>query len=595
MSETGSESGDQSYEIVFDGDDKKYHFVAKDGVATATYANGDVFRGTYQDGKRHGKGTYTFSNKAVYEGDYTNNKKEGLGKLSTPDGGLYEGLWSDDKRCGKGTYTYPTGDKYEGEWKDGQKHGLGTYVWTDQGCRVVGEWANGVLVRGTWTMPDGSTYTGAFKQNAPTGKGFYRLASGVSMSGTIEGKSFQPENFQKPAPDARPPEVKDVDPHTQLLRAVDKCVLKVDHFEAIYRLKRQFDGVPNFRKVEGYNVFGSGQPTVQGFKAVLDSMANYDVEKVVWVNMRCEPILYVNDMSYGPRDVNNLNENMELHGLSGAKLNELEERIMARMRAQIKSRNGSFEYYKDTFAENPADRKNMQLSEKVGDVAEDVRGVGAVYSALKDEDYQVEYHRLPIVDERSPALQDFDNLVGILRAVDAATGAYFNCQMGKGRTTTGMVVAVLMRKVLDEGKEAEPAGDEEDGAAPRKKAPANQTSGEYSVITRLVGALKEGQAVKDMVDESINLCSHMQNLRDCIHYTQEMYNKETEERRVFWKRMSVNFVERYFFLVLFAAYLKEAAGSDFSVSFEKWVQDHPELVSILGTRESGGLSTFHWD
>ncbi|ETO31706.1 hypothetical protein RFI_05412 [Reticulomyxa filosa] len=39
-------------------------------------------------------------------------------------------------------------------------------------------------------------------------------------------------------------------------------VVKVDHFENIYRLEPKVDGVPNFRQAEGFWIFGCGQPTL---------------------------------------------------------------------------------------------------------------------------------------------------------------------------------------------------------------------------------------------------------------------------------------------------------------------------------------------
>ena len=43
--------------------------------------------------------------------------------------------------------------------------------------------------------------------------------------------------------------------------SMDKCVLKYDHFENIHRLPSTvltIDGAPNFRKVPGFMVFGTG-------------------------------------------------------------------------------------------------------------------------------------------------------------------------------------------------------------------------------------------------------------------------------------------------------------------------------------------------
>jgi len=179
-----------------------------------------------------------------------------------------------------------------------------------------------------------------------------------------------------------------------------------------------------------------------------------------------------------------------------------------------------------------------------------IRHLADVYQFLSAE-FEVSYTRLPINDERSPSLDDFDRLVALLKDLDPETAVYFNCQMGKGRTTTGMVIAILMRRTLDEKKnELEPA--DYNDQKPDFKL------GQYKVIMKLVETIgKDGELIKAEVDDATDRCPHMQNLRECIHYTKEMYDKETEERRKFWKRMAINFIERYYYLILFNAYLRE--------------------------------------
>ncbi len=147
---------------------------------------------------------------------------------------------------------------------------------------------------------------------------------------------------------------------------------------------------------------------------------------------------------------------------------------------------GIHTFHKDTFAENPADRKNLILTEDVNKpIDSSIRPIGAVYASMIEGGTELQYVRLPIVDERSPSLADFDQLVDVLKSVDEKTATFFNCQMGKGRTTTGMVCAVLMRRVLDpNNKEPEPADYNE--------ASPDYVLGQYKVIMKLVEALSKG-------------------------------------------------------------------------------------------------------
>ena len=53
--------------------------------------------------------------------------------------------------------------------------------------------------------------------------------------------------------------------------------------------------------------------------------------------------------------------------------------------------------------------------------------------------------RLPIVDEKAPKEENFDDILDVLRAQGADVACVFNCQMGKGRTTTGMIISCLIK------------------------------------------------------------------------------------------------------------------------------------------------------
>ena len=48
----------------------------------------------------------------------------------------------------------------------------------------------------------------------------------------------------------------------------------------------------------------------------------------------------------------------------------------------------------------------------------------------------------------------------------------------------------------------------------------------------------------------------LQNLRECILWTQTKHDFEPRLKKPFWKQMSVNFIERYCYLICFATYVK---------------------------------------
>jgi hypothetical protein len=75
----------------------------------------------------HGTGKYFYADGRVYEGKFEGGKKQGYGVMTwtkgPKKGEKYEGEWKDDKMDGYGIYTYPNGKKVEGQWKDGKWYG----------------------------------------------------------------------------------------------------------------------------------------------------------------------------------------------------------------------------------------------------------------------------------------------------------------------------------------------------------------------------------------------------------------------------------------------------------------------------------------
>merc|ERR1712212_485021 len=190
------------------------------------------------------------------------------------------------------------------------------------------------------------------------------------------------------------------------------------------------------------------------------------------------------------------------------------------LRKRAEAEEGKVHYFRDTYAEHPADRKNIEhIVLLEGDRALDT--ISGVYQQLREKGFVIQDARLPIVDEKAPAERDFDVLVNFLKDDEPETACVFNCQMGKGRTTTGMILSCLYKHVV------------------------------------FGPGCKEAKVILDHI---IDLCgtepegTGLQNLRQCINWTKEKYDAEPDAKKPFWAHMGKNFIERYFFLVCFATY-----------------------------------------
>ncbi len=59
---------------------------------------------------------------------------------------------------------------------------------------------------------------------------------------------------------------------------------------------------------------------------------------------------------------------------------------------------------------------------------------------------ELEVVRIPLQEDQMPT-EYIDEIVNILKGEPASTPCVFSCQMGKGRTTLGMVAACLVKEI----------------------------------------------------------------------------------------------------------------------------------------------------
>ncbi|RZB87170.1 Paladin, partial [Glycine soja] len=217
-----------------------------------------------------------------------------------------------------------------------------------------------------------------------------------------------------------------------------------------------------------------------------------------------------------------------------------------------------------------------------------------VYQELQVAGYLVDYERVPITDEKSPKEWDFDILVHKISQADVNTEIIFNCQMGRGRTTTGMVIATLfylnrigasgIPRSNSVGRVSQCLTNVADYIPNSEEAIRR---GEYTVIRSLIRVLEGGVEGKRQVDKVIDKCASMQNLREAIGtYRNSILWQPDEMKREASLSFFVEYLERYYFLICFAVYIHSematlCSSSVDRSSFTDWMRDRPELYSII--------------
>merc|ERR1712223_1517087 len=103
-----------------------------------------------------------------------------------------------------------------------------------------------------------------------------------------------------------------------------------------------------------------------------------------------------------------------------------------------------FVFIQDAFGEHPDDRAadTSKKTEKL----EGVQSLTEVFGGLKAKLNKVEALRIPVNQDQAPDEECFDQIVALLKNTPASTPIVFNCQAGISRSTTGMIIASLIKE-----------------------------------------------------------------------------------------------------------------------------------------------------
>ena len=135
----------ESGEIVFNGE---YKNDQRDGYGTEYQEDGNVFKGYWKKGAKHGKGVFYDMNKSYDQTWRYGILKRGRAVERNEKGDvIYEGSYRNDKRDGYGTEYYGNGCVYTGYWKSGVKHGNGTLYIPDTNESYKEEWKKGMIIK----------------------------------------------------------------------------------------------------------------------------------------------------------------------------------------------------------------------------------------------------------------------------------------------------------------------------------------------------------------------------------------------------------------------------------------------------------------
>merc|ERR1712241_1407291 len=199
-----------------------------------------------------------------------------------------------------------------------------------------------------------------------------------------------------------------------------KAAAMQDHFEKIQKLPDKVDGVPNFRRVPGYKVYCCGQPTIEGFTNALNKACGEiypRTNKIIWLNMRQEPIVYVNGNPVCARPPNKIGEYAELGDVTRESVEKDEAEFHRMLKKKAEDDGGKL--------------KVVDVSKKESEIeAKEIMSLTEVIAGVKEKFPGLNHVRIPICNSANPLDRDFDALCATLVGSNVNCPVIVNCQVG---------------------------------------------------------------------------------------------------------------------------------------------------------------------
>ena len=183
-------------------------------------------------------------------------------------------------------------------------------------------------------------------------------------------------------------------------------------------------------------VYCCGQPTVAGFKAVLEKVCGtiYPKDgKIIWVNMRQEPNIYISGEPICARPPNKIGEYAELGNVTRDKVKADEVEFKKVVEKRAADGGGKIKVVDINKVEKEIEVKDLfTLSEVIESVKETFPGLV--------------HMRIPTCNSASPTETDFDTLVETLVGTAINCPVIISDQVGLSRATTGCVAACIFKE-----------------------------------------------------------------------------------------------------------------------------------------------------
>merc|ERR1712112_211429 len=283
--------------------------------------------------------------------------------------------------------------------------------------------------------------------------------------------------------------------------------------------------------------------------------------KIIWLNLRQEPVVYVNGEPICARPPNKIGEYAELGNVTRDSIKADEVEFVRVAEGRVKENGGKLKYVDINKKEHEAEAKELKsLSQVMEEAKADFPGLV--------------HMRVPVCNSAAPLETDFDVICETLVGTSINTPIIVNDQVGLSRATAGCVIACLFKEfqinASFEGLVETVPGVNLDLLKMDKYTmdPAKDAlfRGEFPVVLALLEKLKGGKEAKNECDKAIDKNgtpktggNGIKQLRENIAESKLSYEIMDDAAQAFLKVKIMDNIHKYYYLILFTAYMREMA------------------------------------
>jgi len=373
-----------------------------------------------------------------------------------------------------------------------------------------------------------------------------------------------------------------------------EAAIMADHFDTIQKLPEGVAGVPNWRCVPGYQVYGCGQPTLAGFGEALSVLCGGNkAAPIIWINMRQEPSLYLNGSPVCARPCNKIGEYAELGNVTAQQLEKDEEELLGVVEERAQEAGGKVNYQ---------DVHKAQLEVE----CKELISLGTAIQELQKTYTGLRHIRVPVCNSGSPNPADFDAMIAAMTGTKFSAPVVVNCQAGLSRATTGQVAACLFRE-MQVGSSFSGLVNTVPGlnldllnmdTYKMDMEKDHLFRGEFDVVKQLLSEFPNFSTAKNRADKLIDLCgppktggTGIKQLRENIAESKLSYEIMDDAAQTFLKAKIQDNITKYFMLIVYSDYIGQA-GKDvakdtpeedikLSKSFAAYMEEHANLETMI--------------